>query len=66
MDERKDNYMSNLINISKAGNPYWKQRMSTVDLLVRTSSYQLLFMLIFSVLQNNYFNEEANCTEPSS
>ncbi len=37
------------------GNPYLKGRISTVDLLILTSSYQLLLILklYFSFLQNN-------------
>jgi hypothetical protein len=40
----------------KAGNHYWRERISTVDLLVPTESDQLLFILwlyLFLFLQNN-------------
>ncbi len=38
-----------------AGNPYWRGKISTIDLLVLTSSNQLLLILklYFSHLQNN-------------
>ncbi len=29
----------------EAGNPYWRERLSTVDLLVLTSLYQLILIL---------------------
>jgi hypothetical protein len=42
----------------ESGNPYWRGRISTVDLLVPSSSDQLLFIL-------KLLNEEVNCTETS-
>ncbi len=56
-----------LYGLTTPGNHYWKGRISTFDLLVRCNSYQLLLMLIFKFFfsQKCYFNEEANCTEPS-
>ncbi len=43
-----------LIRTLKPGNPYWWERLSSVDLLVPTSSDQLLLKLqtIFTFLQN--------------
>ncbi len=48
----------------KAGNPYWKGRLSTIDLLVLTSLDQLFLysQCYLHLLQNN---DEVNCTEPS-
>ncbi len=51
---------------ARPGNPYWRERFSTVDLLVQTSLDQLLLRLktLFTFLLNKLFNEEVNCTEP--
>jgi hypothetical protein len=41
-------------------------RIGTFDLLVLTSSGQLLFILILEFFYTiTYLNEEVNCTEPS-
>jgi hypothetical protein len=49
------------------GNPYWRDRISTADLLLLTSLDQLIFKMneYFPLLQIRYLNEEVNCTEPS-
>jgi hypothetical protein len=50
----------------RAGNPNWRRRVSTVDLLVLTSLDQLLFWKYFSpYYKTSYLNEEVDCTEPS-
>jgi hypothetical protein len=44
-----------------------KGRLSTVDLLARSSLYQLLFKIENSIhvsYQTSYHNEEVNCTSP--
>jgi hypothetical protein len=33
----------------ESGNPYWRGRISTADLLVLTCSYQLLYLLIWDI-----------------
>ncbi len=51
------------------GNPYWRGRLGTVDLLELTGLYRLISKLkvkIFLSYKTIYLNEEANCTEPSS
>ncbi len=40
-------------------NPYWRGRLSTIDLLVLISLDQLLFN------RSSYLNEEVNCIKPS-
>jgi len=49
------------------GKSNWKGRLSTVDLLARTSLDQLLWILIvlFIYFKTSFLNEEVNCTEPS-
>jgi len=51
-----------------AGNPYWRGRISTIELLILTSSNQLLFVLklcIYNLFyETSYLNKEVNCTEP--
>ncbi len=49
------------------GNPYWRGRISTTDLIVLTSSDQLLLKLICFVFfyKTSCLNEEVNCTDPS-
>ncbi len=51
-----------------SGKPYWKGRLSTVDLLVLASLDQLIFYWKYYLLfyKTSYLNEEVNCTEPSS
>ncbi len=52
--------------LKRAGKPYWRGRLSTVDLLVLTSLHQLLFILIiffYLCYTTSYLNEEVNCTE---
>ncbi len=51
-----------------AGKPYWKGRISTVDLLLLTSSDRLLTILnlYFSIFyRTTFLNKEVNRTEPS-
>jgi hypothetical protein len=50
--------------IVEAGNPNWRGRMSTTDLLVPTGSDQLLFILklYISIRQTTYHNAEVKCT----
>ncbi len=50
-----------------SGNPYWRGRISTIDLLVLTSSDQLLFILklYFLSYKTSYLNKEVNCIVPS-
>ncbi len=58
-----DKYLNNVT--VKAGNPIWRERISTVDLIVLASSDQLLFVLkktIFLSYKTRYLNEEVNCT----
>ncbi len=54
------------LQISIYREPLLKGKFSTVDLLVLTSSDQLLLRLktLFTFIQNNYPYEEVNCTEP--
>ncbi len=49
------------------GNPYRRERISTVDLLVPTCSHQCLLILnyIFLFYKTTYFNEEVECNEPT-
>ncbi len=50
------------------GNPHWRERISTVDLLVPTSSDLLLLMIKKYVLlfyETSYLNEEVNRAELS-
>jgi len=49
------------------GNPCWRGRLSTADLLVPTSLDQLLSKLKITYLRfkSSYLNEEVNCTDPS-
>ncbi len=47
----------------KSGSPYWRGRYATLDLLVLTSSYQLLFIL--KIFLFYFFTTRYNCTEPS-
>ncbi len=50
----------------KTGNPYWKGKLSTVDLLVRLD--QLFFVtgnIIYLCFKMIYLFEEALCTKPS-
>jgi hypothetical protein len=50
------------------GESYYRERVSTVDLLVLTCSDQLLLILkvyIYFFYQTSYINEEGDCTEPS-
>ncbi len=48
-----------------AGNPYWRGRLSTVDLHVLTSLNQLIFKLKILFTLFTKLNEEVNCTESS-
>jgi len=51
-----------------AGNPYRRGRISTVDLLALTKSFQLLFIymnIYFLFYKTTYLDVEVNCTEPS-
>jgi hypothetical protein len=51
------------------GNPYLKERISTIDLLVLTGSDQLLLILkniIFLLCKTSYLNEKENFREPST
>ncbi len=51
------------------GNPFFRERISTVDLLVLTSLDQLLFLLWILFIffyKTSYLNEEVNCTEAST
>jgi hypothetical protein len=57
----------NIFIVQTTGKSYRRERLSTVDLLVLTSLYQLLFILkILFTFLTSYFNEEVNCPEPSS
>ncbi len=61
---------SNICNRVKAGKLYCTGRLSTVNLLVLTSLYKLLFyneniLYILFFHKTSYLNEEVNCTEPS-
>ncbi len=49
-----------------AGNSYWKGRISTIDLLVLTSSHQLILYcnIVFLLHKTSYLNGEVNATEP--
>ncbi len=50
----------------KSGNTNWRERLSTVDLLVLISLDQLLLKLkTLLSCKKSYPNEEVNCTEPS-
>ncbi len=49
-------------------NPFLREKLSTVDLLVLTSSGQLLFImktLLTLFTKQATLNKEVNCTEPS-
>jgi hypothetical protein len=50
-----------------AGKSYRIGKLSSVDLLVLTSSVQLLSKLkiVFTYFKTSYLNEEVSCTEPS-
>ncbi len=52
---------------SEAGNPCWKGRISTVDLLVITSSDYLILLqtCFFLYCKTSCLSEEVNCTELS-
>ncbi len=51
----------------RTGNPHWRGRLSTVDLLVITSLVKLLLILKHYLLSNktSYLNEEVNRTDLS-
>jgi hypothetical protein len=53
----------------QAGKPYWRGRISTVDLLVLTRLDQLVFILkcffLTFVIKTRDLKEEVNCTDPS-
>jgi hypothetical protein len=50
-----------------AMNPFWRERISMVDLIVLTSLEELLFMLkILLFCKTSYHDEEVDCTEPVS
>jgi hypothetical protein len=50
----------------EAGIPYWRGRLSTVDLLELTGSDQLLLIVqTLFFCKTSYVNEEANCSGPS-
>ncbi len=62
------NTLTTTLRLYHAGNPYWKGRISTVDLLVLTSSNQLLIILkkCLYFIQNNLSQyKEVNCTYSS-
>jgi hypothetical protein len=48
-------------SITKAENPYWRGRLSTVDLLIRISLLSTLFIFY----KTSYLNEEVNRIKPS-
>ncbi len=53
---------------SRAGSPYRRGRISTVDLLVLIGSEQVLLIqknIIFPFYNTSYLNGVVNCTEPS-
>jgi hypothetical protein len=53
----------------KPGNPYWRGRLSIVDLLPLTSLDPLLLkmqtLFIYFFYETSYLYEEVSCTEPS-
>jgi len=54
-------------SMAKPGNPYWREGLSTDDLLVLSSLDQLLLILstLFTFCKTVYLNEEVKGTEPS-
>ncbi len=51
-----------------AGNPYWRGKHCTVNLLVLTSFDQLLLIMLTLITffhKTRYFNEEVNCNQVS-
>ncbi len=67
MQHCKTTYLRLVTSTSRSGNPYWKGRLSTADLLVLTSLDPLLSILktLFTFFYKTcYLNEEVNCTEP--
>jgi hypothetical protein len=52
------------VAIAEAGNPYWRGRLSTVDLLVLTSLAKLLLkkQTFFAFYKTTHPNGEVNCT----
>ncbi len=61
-------YRLKFLGLVKIGSPYWKGRLSTVDLLVLTSLDQLLLIVNHYLLfyKTSYLNGEVNCTLPST
>ncbi len=49
--------------ITESGKPYWKVRLSTIDLLVETTLDQLIFIFIISI---TFFTKQANLTTRSN
>jgi hypothetical protein len=57
-----------IVKVPTTGNPYWRVRLSAVNILVLTSLDKLLSMLhleLFTFLRTSYLNEGVNCSEPS-
>jgi hypothetical protein len=59
--------LNKLLKVLKQGALTGGKRLSTSDLLVLTTSYQLLLSLqtLFAVYKTRYLNKMVNCTEPS-
>jgi len=50
---------------AKPGNPFWRGRINTIDLLVLSMLCKLLFTRnFFLCYKTSYLNMEVNCTEP--
>jgi hypothetical protein len=46
------------------GKPYWRRRLSTIDVLELTSSAFYIESIISPRYKTSFLNEEVNCTEP--
>ncbi len=51
--------------VENTGNPYWRGRIGTVDLLAQTSSDKLRFILKIQFYKTTYLKAEVKCTKPS-
>ncbi len=66
-DEKNGKESSLIISSFTPGNPYWRGRFSTVDLLMPTCLYHTLFIFLtlFTFFRTSYLNEEVSRTDPS-
>ncbi len=47
----------------KSGNPNWRRRFSTIDLLIKVA-YFVKWVIVLAISKAADLNQEVNCTEP--